>query len=173
MSRLTFLFLAACAPGADSGDSSGSGSNCGDPDGNGGDTGNIPDVLGLWTSSLGAQYSYFDGCAVPNFDLSTESEWIGAFEVKGAAPSSLYAYFQDEPEERLEAAVDLRGGFTMSGLHQHEAGPLYVNFSGLVYTDNNGRTNIDGSAFLGFDLTDDEIIDCYARVSWSPSKSGE
>ncbi len=172
MSRLAFLLLAACAPGADSGDSSGDGSSCGDPDGNGGDTGNIPDVLGLWTTTLGAEY-WNDGCAVPNFDLSSESEWIGAFEVKGSAPSSLYAYFQDEPEERLEAAVDLRGGFTMSGLHQHEAGPLYVNFSGLVYTDNNGRTNIDGNAFLGFELTGDEIIDCYARTSWSPAKSGE
>ena len=160
----------ACAPGSESGDT-GAGSSCGDVDGSGGDTGNVPDVLGLWTTTLGAEY-WNDGCNVPNFDLATESDWIGAFEVKGAAPASLYAHFNDEPDERMEAAVDARGGFTMSGLHQHEAGPLYVNFSGLVYVDNTGRTNIDGNAFLGFELSGDDIIDCYARTSWSPAKSG-
>lgn len=163
---LSFFAVFACDGGGESGDSVAL--ECGDPDGDGGDTGNIPNVAGDWTSSFAAAY-WDDNCTASDFD-STRS-WIGAFTVAGAY-NSYVADFHDNPDDEFPAAVDRRGGFTMSGEHVHEAGLIYANFSGLVYTDTSGRDKIDGNAFLGLDVNDDTTIDCFARGSWTAYKSG-
>ncbi len=164
---LSFLILFAC-DGA-SGTGADSAVDCGDPDGGGGDTGDIPSVAGAWTSSFAVAY-WDDNCTAPDFDEDTE-DWIGAFTVTGVF-GGYSAEFHDFPDDRFEAAMDRRGGFTMTGEHVHEAGLIYANFSGLVYTDASERSGIDGAAFLGLDVDADTVIDCYARASWSANKSG-
>jgi len=169
MNRLIACLLALLAcDGADSADTANP-SDCSDPDGNGGDTGNIPAVAGDWTVSFAAGY-WDDNCTADDFDSSSE-QWIGPFTVIGAYPS-YRAEFRDLPDERWEVAVDLRGGFTMTGEVDHEAGTIYANFGGLVYTDASGRAGIDGSAFLGLDVDADTVIDCFGRATWSANKSG-
>jgi hypothetical protein len=168
---VTVVLLWACTGEEDSGDTSSSADVCGDLDGNGGDTGNIPNVLGSWTTSLAAAY-WVDNCTVSDFDETSEQDWIGAFTIKGSIPYSMSASFNNNPDENFSAAMDVRGGFTMTGTHAHDAGTLYANFSGLVYTGLDGRDNIDGNAFLGLDVDADTVIDCYALSSWSANKSG-
>lgn len=167
-SLLPLLLLAVACDAADSSDTA-LASDCSDPDGDGGDTGNIPAVAGDWTVSYATGY-YDDNCTAEGFDSDTE-QWIGPFTVIGAYPS-FRAEFQDLPDERWEVAVDKRGGFTMTGQVDHEAGTIYANFSGLVYTDYTGRNTIDGAAFLGLDVDADTTIDCFARATWTANKSG-
>jgi hypothetical protein len=143
---------------------------CGDPDGaDGTDTGNIPTVSGSWTSSFAAAY-WDDNCTASGFDQTTET-WIGAFKIEGAYPS-FRGSFNSQEDVRFEVAVDARGGLTMTGEVEREPGTVYANFAGLVYSGTSGRDGIDGSAFLGLDVDDDQQIDCYARASWSANKSG-
>ena len=173
LSLCALLPLAACDAAADSGDTGAADTEvCGDLDGSGTDTGDIPNVLGSWATTFGVSY-WDDNCTVSGFDENTEAEWAGeAFEIKGTVPNSLYVEFQDDPSNRYEAAIDARGGLSISGTHAHDAGTIYAQFGGLVYTGNDGRQGIDGSAFLGLDVDADKTIDCYARASWSPNKSG-
>lgn len=172
MKYLLPIFLIACDGETDSGEAADEAEACGDPDGSGTDTGDIPNVLGDWTVTFGISY-WDDNCTASGFDENTEAEWAGeAFEIKGAVPNSLYVEFQDDPSNRFEAAMDARGGFTMTGTRAHAAGTIYAQFGGLVYNAADGRQNIDGSAFLGLDVDADKQIDCYARASWSPNKSG-
>lgn len=161
------LVLAAC-DGTDSSDTAVA-ADCSDPDGSGGDTGNIPAIAGDWTTTFAAA-GWEDNCTAEGFDSDTE-QWIGPFTVMGAYPS-FRAEFRDLPDERWEVALDARGGFTMTGEVDHEAGTIYANFAGLVYTDFSGRSGIDGGAFLGLDVDADATIDCFARASWSANKSG-
>jgi len=174
--RLALLFLLACDEEA--GESGEVPVECGDPDGSGTDTGNIPNVAGSWTSSFAAAY-WDDNCTAADFDESSE-QWIGSFKIEGAYPN-YRAAFNNLPDNAFEVAVDARGGLTMTGEVVHEAGTLYANFAGLVYTDISDRDGIDGSAFLGLDVpvvgdvdgvVGDQTIDCYARASWSANKSG-
>ena len=170
MSRLfplALLSLLACGTDGESGGTDGV--DCSDPDGSGGDTGNIPAIAGDWTSSWAAAF-WDDNCSVADFDQASE-DWIGAFTVEGAF-NSFSASFHQSPDDTFAAAMDRRGGFTMSGEHEHDAGLIYANFSGLVHADSSGRTKIDGSGYLGIDTNDDQVADCFARASWTANKSG-
>lgn len=164
---LPFFVFAGCDAATETG--SDTAVDCGDPDGGGGDTGDIPNVAGAWTSSFAVAY-WDDNCTAADFDQTSE-DWVGAFTITGVF-GGYSAEFHDFPDDRFEAAMDRRGGFTMSGEHVHEAGLIYANFSGLVYTDASERSGIDGAAFLGLDVDADTVIDCYARASWSANKSG-
>ncbi|MFZ5481551.1 MAG: hypothetical protein ACOZNI_32615 [Myxococcota bacterium] len=148
---------------------------CGDPDGPGGDTGDIPDVFGTWTSTWASAW-YEDNCTAEGLDQGSE-DWIGAFSIRGTAPDALYVYFGPESDpvtDRFFGAMDTYGGFTMSGRYDHNAGQMYVQFGGLVYPDPNlsGRATIRGSGFLGLDPDGDGDVDCYANGSWTALKSG-
>lgn len=172
MTRTALLFaltgLVACADGTGTVDETAE--ECGDPDGSGGtDTGNIPNVAGSWTSSFAGD-GWDDNCTVSGFDESTET-WVGSFKIEGAYPS-YRAAFNNFPDDRFEVAVDARGGLTMTGELVREPGTLYAQFGGLVYKGTTDRDGIDGSAFFGLDVDDDQLIDCYARASWSANKSG-
>ena len=168
MSALMLLFL-ACT-GAEDDTASEEAAECGDPDGFGTDTGNLPSVLGNWTSTF-AQNFYDDDCSTDNLDAGSES-WIGSFELDGRAPDALYMTFGRTPE-RYWGAMDQNGGITLSGQHEHPEGTLYAQFGGLVYHEQyQDRDMIDGSAFLGLDTDGDGEIDCRAKGSWKAFKSG-
>ncbi len=161
--------LAGCT-GRNADDTS-SGSACGDPDGFGTDTGDIPAVLGNWTSTW-AQLYFDDGCSTENLDRDTEG-WIGSLEMDGRAPDALYMRFGTAPDDRFWGAMDLNGGITLSGTHTHTEGTLYAQFGGLVYHDQYlDRDVIDGSGILGLDTDADKAIDCVVKASWKAIKSG-
>jgi hypothetical protein len=168
MTPLVLLGLLACA--GPSGDSAAPSAECGDIDGAGTDTGDVPNVLGNWTSSF-AQNFYDDDCSTGNLDETSES-WIGSFELDGRAPDALYLTF-GRTDERYWGAMDKNGGISLSGQHVHSEGTLYAQFGGLVYHDQyQDRDTIDGSAFLGLDTDGDGNIDCRAKGSWKAYKSG-
>ena len=161
--------LLACAGGADD-TGSAADDACGDIDGAGTDTGNVPNVLGNWTSTFGQNF-YDDDCSATSLSASSET-WIGSFTVDGRAPDALYLEFGDDGE-RFWGAMDSQGGITFAGAHAHEAGTLHVQFGGLVYEDATlGRDIVDGAAFLGLDADGDGTIDCRAKGSWKAIKSG-
>lgn len=167
---LVALLLPACVGPADGDSAGGPSDECGDPDGSGGDTGDLPNVLGAWTSSF-AQNFYDDDCSTGNLDENSES-WIGSFTMDGRVPDALYFSF-NSAEERYWGAMDKNGGITFAGQHVHSEGTLYAQFGGLVYHDQyQDRDIIDGSAFLGLDTNDDGLIDCRAKGSWKAIKSG-
>lgn len=169
---LLFSLLMSCGGKDDSATSTTS--TCGDPDGSGTDTGNIPDLSGDWTSSFALEY-YTDTCTAENFNQTSET-WIGSLTVGGSAPDDLYIYFDSTVTSDTEyffGAVDRHGGVSFSGPHAHAAGTVYAQFGGLVYHDQYlDRDVIEGSAFLGLDVDDDGLIDCYAKGSWTARKSG-
>ncbi len=168
-SRLLLLLGCLACEGGFGEDSSSDAQECGDPDGNGGDTGDVPNLAGDWTSSFAAAY-WDDNCTAADFDQNSEG-WVGSFTVSGVF-GAYGAEFMDYPDDAFAAAADARGGFSMTGEHVHEAGLIYANFSGLAYYGGDGRIGIDGGAFLGLDVDADTVIDCYARASWSANKSG-
>jgi hypothetical protein len=171
---LTPLLLHLVACGHHSDDSSGTSDEaaCGDIDGPGNDTGDVPNLLGVWTSSF-AQAFYDDGtCAVANLTQTSET-WISAFEVVGSPSSSFYLTYNDRDDERFWGAIDPFGGVTYTGLHHHAEGTMYAQFGGLLYHDQYiDRDVIDGAAFLGLDVDGDAVIDCGVKGSWKATKSG-
>lgn len=166
---ISLLLLVSCTAG--SGDTAGTASTCGDPDGFGTDTGDLPNMLGNWTTATFATSYYDDDCSTDNLDAESE-DWIGAFEIDGRAPDALYLQFLNAPE-RFWGAMDQNGGITFSAAHAHSAGTLYVQLGGLVYHDKyQDRDTIDGFAFLGLDTDNDGTIDCRGKADWKAYKSG-
>lgn len=164
---LALLLGCAGEPGDDTGPAE---DVCGDPDGSGTDTGDIPNVLGAWTSTF-AQNFYDDDCSTGNLNEDSEG-WIGAFTLDGRAPDALYLEF-NSADERYWGAMDRHGGVTFAGQHTHSEGTLHVQLGGLVYRDQyQDRDVIDGAAFLGLDTDGDGAIDCRAKGSWKAFKSG-
>ncbi len=166
---MTLLLLLACtSPTVDSGETASA--ECGDPDGSGTDTGDLPNVLGGWTSTFGQEW-YDDDCATDNLDAESE-DWIGAFTMDGRAPDALYLEFMNT-DERYWGAMDRNGGVSFSGRHTHSAGELQVQLGGLVYHDQGlDRDVIEGFAFLGLDTNGDQVIDCRGKGTWKALKSG-
>lgn len=164
---LVALLTACAGPGGETGAEA---AECGDPDGFGTDTGDVPNVLGNWTSSF-AQNFYDDDCTAAGFNASSE-DWIGSFELDGRAPDALYMSF-GSTDERYWGAMDQSGGITLAGQHVHAEGTIYAQFGGLVYHDQyQDRDTIDGAGFLGLDVDGDGKIDCRAKGSWKAYKSG-
>jgi hypothetical protein len=171
MKLLPLLLLAACGPGKDDDSVAVVDDACGDVDGPGTDTGNIPNILGYWTSTFGSEF-YEDGtCAVGG--LTQESEtWIGAFEIRGN-PDTFYATFGSRPDERFWGGIDAMGGSTMTGQHHHAEGTMYAQFGGLLFHDQyTDRDVVEGAALLGMDVDEDAVIDCTVKGSWKANKSG-
>ena len=146
---------------------------CGDLDGSGEDTGNIPNLLGNWTSDFGASL-FESNCGIAEFDAGSEA-WIdGAMEVRGRVPDQLYVVFGDDSGERFFGLVSNNGGVSFSGIHEDsQIGTMYAAFGGLAYYDiYRERNYIDGFAFIGVDTDGDGNIDCSGRGEWTASKSG-
>ena len=142
---------------------------CGDLDGIGTDTGDLPNILGDWTVTVGKWY-FQESCGLSDDELK---DWInGAMEVKGRVPDSLYALFGDD-EERFYGLESGHGGVVFSGIHtSDEYGELNVSFGGHLYNDvYRDKVVIEGFAFIGIDTTGDGEIDCPARGDFEAFRS--
>lgn len=166
------LLLLACGKGDGDSTAETSDDACGDVDGPGTDTGNVPNILGNWTSSFATAF-YDDGtCAVEGLNQSSET-WIGSFEVVGSPSSTFYIAFRDRPDERFWGSMDAFGGISLTGEHDHPGGRMIAHFGGLVYHDPYVDTDVmDGSAVLAMDVDDDQEVDCNVKGSWKAYKSG-
>ncbi len=166
-----FCLSTGCSSGGADSSDSGLGI-CGDIDGDGTDTGNIPNILGLWTASFGTN-NFTENCGLSGFSDSSESWLNGTMEIKGRVPDGLYAIFDDE-EERFHGLESAHGGLVLSGTHTHaQFGTMWVSMGGLIYDDAyRGRVVIEGFGFLGLDTMGDGEIDCYARGDFEAFKSG-
>lgn len=163
--------LVACGGGGDS--ARASTSPCGDLDGTGGDTGNLPDLIGRWTVRFAAQL-YEDRCGVGGFDQLSE-DWLlnTPMEVRGSVPGGLYATF-DRPDEYLWGIESSHGGIVFSGIRQDDLhGAMHVALGGMAYTDpSSGLDVITGFGFIGLELGVEGAISCYARGDFQATKSG-
>ena len=83
----------SCKEGAeDEDDDTSEFSECGDPDGSGGDTGNVPNVLGAWTVTFGSNIYDDNACDAPGLTSDDLSEPLGgAMYIEGRIPDQLYA----------------------------------------------------------------------------------
>lgn len=164
----SLLLLTACSGGNDS--TAGSG-DCEEPLPY---TYTGPGLQGGWTSTFGQSF-YDSGCDVSGFSQNSEG-WIGAFNIEGSLPTNIYLYYGSEfnsDTERFYGGVDKNGGVSFSGIHDGTTGKIHAQFGGLAYEDQYlDKVVIIGTAFLGLDVDDDNLIDCYARGSWTAYKSG-
>jgi len=160
--------------GGDTADSSGTSAECGDLDGpDGTDTGNLPDLLGSWTTVFATEW-FEETCGIADLDQGTEG-WIsgGALHVEGRVPHELWATFTAEEDEVFWGLESSHGGVVFSGIHEHSGGTMHVAFGGLAYFDIYRDKNvIEGLAYMGMDTNDDGEIDCDARGNFTAYKSG-
>lgn len=145
--------------------------DCGDIDGYGGDTGNVPDVLGAWTASFATGMSE-DQCSLPD-DVITSFPFLNdPIDIGGSVPSNLHLEL-GSLDERLHGLEASTGGMVFSGQVDGNAGTLNLSIGGLVYEDvYTGRTLWDGMVFIGVDQNEDGSIDCTVRGDWTAIKSG-
>jgi hypothetical protein len=164
----------ACGGNGGSEDSSESESECGDLDGpDGTDTGNIPDLLGNWTTVFGTEW-FEESCGIADLHQTSET-WIsgGALEIEGRVPDNLWGTFSGASDETFWGVQSLYGGVVFSGVHDHSGGTLYVSFGGLAFYDvYRTRNVIEGFGYFGVDSNDDGDIDCDARGNFTAYKSG-
>ncbi len=171
---ILFGVLAGCNNDDDSSSDPGDGCDCscGDVDGSGGDSGDMPNLLGAWTSSFGDQ-RFFENCHIE--DLHSDSErWINSvLTIAGQPLANLEGRFEDEEEERFYGVVSGYGGVAFAGTHSRSDGHLMkMGLGGLLYSDEYRDYDvIEGFVYLGVDLGADGAIDCEARGDWSAKES--
>ena len=165
--------LFACADRRAGDDSVGELPNeCGDIDGDGGDTGNVPNILGSWTATMGAKH-FEETCGLAGLSKGADTVVHGAMEIKGRVPDQLYLVFDEDSGERFFGLEAATGGVTFSGVHTSNDVDMHLAVGGLVYDDlYRGRTYSEGFAFIGVDLDLDGNIDCSAKGEWTAAKSG-
>ena len=176
MNLLRILLLTsfvACGGGEDTGPTEVIVSTCGDIDGyDGGDTGNIPNVVGNWTSAFAYSISD-DDCGLP-LDPDDAFPFLNSpFEVAGAAPAGLRLEFNDKNIEWLHGIESPTGGIVFSGLGDSNYGDLHIAVSGLLYEDFGlGRPVIEGMIILAIDTDSSGTIDCTVKGDWRAIFSG-
>ena len=176
MKTLKFLFIAflvACGGADDTGPTEIIVSTCGDIDGyDGGDTGNIPNVVGNWTSAFA--YSITDDdCGLP-VQLDDAFPFLNSpFEVAGAAPAGLRLEFNDKNIDWLHGIESATGGIVFSGTGDSNYGNLHIAVSGLLFEDVDlGRPTIEGMVIIAIDTDKSGTIDCTAKGDWRAIYSG-
>ncbi len=166
--------LVACQSGADSADVDPA-EDCGDADGpDGTDTGNVPSILGNWTSDVGKNL-FEEDCGLEGFKEGSDLPFDGAMEFKGSLPDRLYATFDDDEVEDIRFwAVGSGSSVALSGQYEGRHGMVHVAMGGMPYwNEYTQRTYIDGFAFFGISTDDDDTtIECTARAEWTATKSG-
>lgn len=144
---------------------------CGDIDGEGGDTGDVPNLLGNWTVDFGRNL-FMEDCGVPGLEAGSETWLDGAMEIRGRVPNNLYATFNGA-EERFFGLQANNGGVSFSGIHEDSLGTMYAAFGGMAYfSERRNRYLIEGFAYIGLDSDGDGSIDCTARGEWTAMRSG-
>jgi hypothetical protein len=168
------LMLGLLGCSGDGADSSVSDSTeCGDLDGSGSDTGDLPNILGNWTSTFGNQLD-FETCGITGLKPS-DMDWIdgSAFSIDGTPPSGLYAEFTRTEGERFYGIESSHGGVVFSGIHTEQGYDMHVSFGGLLFSNElTGRTEVRGHAYMGVDSTGDGVIDCGLQGDFTAFKSG-
>ena len=167
------LLLACSGEGKDS--SAGAADACGDIDGTGGDTGDVPNILGKWTINFG-NYMYADNdCDLPGLQAD-DIRWLsGTMEVKGRPPDALYAIFDDDDENRFYGIENASGGVVFTGTVEKDGMVFYTSVGGLLYqVPQVDRDEIRGFGYLGVDRDGgDGVIDgCWLQGDWVAKKSG-
>jgi len=170
---LTVLVMLAGCSGDGTDSSAQDTTECGDLDGAGTDTGDLPNILGNWTSVFANQID-FETCGITGLKPE-DMDWINgaAFSIKGTPPSGLYAEFTRTDGERYYGIESSHGGVVFSGLHEEQGYEMHVSFGGLLfYNDLTGRTEVRGHAYMGVDSTGDGVIDCGLQGDFTAYKSG-
>ena len=177
MKRLQLIpLLAILSCKGDSNDSGATGASetdsCGDIDGSGGDTGDVPNVLGNWTATFGT-YSYDDNeCEVKGLE-QTDMSWLnGSLLIDGRVPQPLVATLVGDDE--YWGVINSHGGIVFTGTHMEGEHTLYVTFGGLLYdVPAVERKEIRGFGYIGVDLgSTDQVIDCWIQGDFTAKKSG-
>jgi hypothetical protein len=165
----SLLLLMAC--NNDSVEETGRDALCGDIDGDGGDTGDIPNVLGQWTGQF-ALTMFDENCT--GVDKTDVPYLTGPFEINGYVPTGLRLDFDSDKDRRLRGALSTTGGVTFAGQFDQSEGLLNFAVGGLLYEDASmgGRSVINGAAYVGVDTNKDGQIDCDMRGDWIGFKSG-
>ena len=148
---ISSLTLLSCGGGSDSADVDAH-DICGDVDGPGGDTGDVPNVLGAWTVSFG-QNEYNDGyCDVEGLEQSDWS-WInGYMDIGGRIPDMLVATFDGVEDEQYWGLENHLGGIVFTGVKEKSGHVLYVSVGGHLYEQPAvDRDEIRGFGYVGVD----------------------
>lgn len=165
---LSLFLLGGCAGEDDPTDAS---VDCGDVDGNGGDTGDVPPLLGDWTSNYGQ--AFLDGnCRGEDVPKALLDFLEQPSLLEGSVPNAVRLTFADNQELTLRGSTGKEGAMAMSGVIPAGGVLLHTAIGGMVYEDAAGRVRWDGGIFIGADLNDDTIIDCEYRADWKARKSG-
>ena len=143
----------------------------GDIDGAGTDTGNIPDMIGDWTTTFGTRALY-DSCNLEDYNLEA-FEWINgaAMEVGGRLPDRLEASFTLNVGV-FQGMVSDYGGVSFAGKTVVRSMTVYVSFGGLAFINASEKSEIAGFAYMGLDQDDDGTIDCGMHGDFNARKSG-
>jgi hypothetical protein len=168
--------LAACGgdtkSAADS--SGGDAESCGDIDGEGGDTGDVPNILGAWTTSYGTN-RFDDGvCSIPGLSSDEISDVMaGVLKIEGRVPDAVYATLNNG-DDRFYGLVNSQGGVVFTGSVEKAGHTLYVSFGGLLYRQpQTDRDELRGFSYIGVDLDGaDSVIDCWVQGDWRATRSG-
>jgi len=166
---LPLLLVAGCKKGND--EETGLDTECGDIDGNGGDTGDVPNVLGLWTANFGLNLFDENCSGVDDSDIGFVN---GPIEINGYVPDGLRLDFGSDSDRRLRGAISTTGGMAFAGQIEQSQGIFHFGMGGLVYEDQNmgGRNVWMGGGYVGVDVDKDGAIDCDMRGDWTVMKSG-
>lgn len=147
---------------------------CGDPDGDGGDTGDMPNVLGAWTVTFGSNIYDANTCSAPGLTADDLSEPLGgAMDIGGRIPDRLFATFSGY-EAEYSGLENPLGGIVFTGVTTKAGHTLYTSFGGHLYTQPRvDRDEIRGFGYIGVDVdSEDGAIDCWIQGDWKATKSG-
>lgn len=168
------LLLAGCGSReGDTGAADSSSMSCGDVDGAGGDTGDVPDVLGNWTTQFGNE-AWYDTCDLPGMSHD-DFHWIngGAMTIDGRVPDLLYAYYGGDDSVRFWGVENGRGGIAFTGTRTMGDYDALVTFGGQLYHNAYlDRDEVRGFAVVSVDSTGDGNLDCQIEGEWLAKKSG-
>jgi hypothetical protein len=147
-------------------------SSCGDVDGPGGDTGDVPDVLGKWTTTFGMNLYDSGLCNVSGLELD-DLHWLqGALEIDGRTPDMLYIDIDEDT--RMWGLLNHLGGIVLTGTKVQQGHTLYISIGGHLYEQPQlDRMEIRGFGYIGVDLDSaDTAIDCWLQGDLIMKKSG-
>jgi len=157
--------------GASSGPST---DECGDIDGAGGDTGDVPNILGAWTATFGTNQYNGGACSVDGLEAEDMKAWMdGIMQIDGRVPDQLFVTFNNH-EDRFFGLENQNGGTVFTGIKEFGGHTLYVSVGGLLYTQPAvDRDEIRGYGYIGVDLDGaDGVIDCWLQGDFRAIRSG-
>lgn len=169
------LCLLSCGGDDDSAaDATASDASCGDVDGpSGGDTGNVPAVLGSWNVSFGEERYNAVDCNLEGLTADDFEFLDGAMTIDGRVPDTLYAEFTID-ETRYWGLQNELGGIVFTGQREYRGYMLHVTFGGHVFehptVDN--QSELRGFAYIGVDGDQNNTIDCWLQGSFRAIRSG-